>query len=200
MAYKVMAGIVLAAFYGIYFGKLYLYRRKCGRSSGRGEYRTTELVMKLSVLAVVLAEILSIIFSKNDGLGGLRFLGLIIAIGGIVIQLAAAKAMGDIWQPGVSEKDTPAALVMSGIYSISRNPEALGFCLLCVGLLIMFFTWWLMLVTVFVVVMLHLQVLKEEKYLAGIFGVEYFAYKNRTLRYVGKRKNAFIRKKRFDRS
>ena len=195
MAYKVMAGIVLAAFYGIYLGKLYLCRRKSECGSGGGEYRTTELAMKLLILAVVVAEILSIIFSKNDGMGGLRFLGLIIAIGGMVIHIAAAKAMGEIWQPGTSEKIRPTALVTNGIYSVSRNPEALGFYLLWVGLLIMFFAWWLIIVTVFAVVMLHLQVLKEEKYLAEIFGVEYFAYKNRTLRYIGKRQNAFVRKK-----
>ena len=42
--------------------------------------------------------------------------------------------------------------------------------------------------TVFAVVMLHLQILQEERYLPTVFDVEYDAYRARVGRYFGRRK------------
>ena len=41
--------------------------------------------------------------------------------------------------------------------------------------------------TVFAIVMLHLQILQEERYLEETFGVAYREYKRHTLRYLGRR-------------
>lgn len=41
--------------------------------------------------------------------------------------------------------------------------------------------------TAFAVVMLHLQILQEEKYMAATFGQEYLEYKNKVFRYLGRR-------------
>ena len=42
--------------------------------------------------------------------------------------------------------------------------------------------------TVFAIVMLHLQILQEERYLTTTFGAEYLAYQHRVFRYLGRRK------------
>ena len=44
--------------------------------------------------------------------------------------------------------------------------------------------------TVFAMVMLHLQILQEEQYLAATFGAEYLDYRRRVFRYLGRRKGA----------
>ena len=46
--------------------------------------------------------------------------------------------------------------------------------------------------TVFAVVMLHLQILQEEKYMAAAFGEPYLEYKRTVFRYLGRkpRKNS----------
>ena len=58
---------------------------------------------------------------------------------------------------GVSKTDK-TELVTTGIYQISRNPAFLGFDLLYIGTLLMFFNWILCFLTVFAVIMYHLQI------------------------------------------
>ena len=41
--------------------------------------------------------------------------------------------------------------------------------------------------TVFAIVMLHLQILQEERYLEETFGATYREYKRHTFRYLGRR-------------
>ena len=41
--------------------------------------------------------------------------------------------------------------------------------------------------TVFAIVMLHLQILQEEKYLEATFGESYLVYKEQVFRYFGKK-------------
>ena len=43
------------------------------------------------------------------------------------------------------------------------------------------------LTSLFAAVMLHLQILQEEKFLASTFGAPYEAYKSRVLRYFGRK-------------
>ena len=42
--------------------------------------------------------------------------------------------------------------------------------------------------TIFAIVMLHLQILQEERHLSAAFGAEYLAYRQQVLRYLGRRK------------
>jgi len=89
---------------------------------------------------------------------------------------------------GVSEFEK-TQLVTNGIYRFSRNPAFLGFELVYVGLLLMFFNWALLSVTLFAVVMFHLQIVSvEEKYLIRTFGKEYINYCAHVHRYFGRRK------------
>ena len=73
----------------------------------------------------------------------------------------------------------------TGIYSISRNPAFLGFDLVYLGFLLMFFNPVLLVFTIFAVVMLHLQILQEEKFMADTFGSEYEKYRKHVFRYIG---------------
>lgn len=41
--------------------------------------------------------------------------------------------------------------------------------------------------SVFAMVMLHLQILQEERYLENIFGAAYTAYKKQVFRYLGRK-------------
>lgn len=106
---------------------------------------------------------------------------------GDIIFLVAVLTMKDSWRAGIPEKDR-TEFVSHGIYSYSRNPAFLGFDFMYTGILMMYFNWILLAVTVWVAVMLHLQILQEEKYLPTVFGEDYLAYKKRTCRYFGKKK------------
>lgn len=92
--------------------------------------------------------------------------------------------MKDSWRAGVSETDK-TELVTDGIYQISRNPAFLGFDLVYIGILLLFFNWILVLFSVFAMVMFHLQIVKvEEKFLVSVFGEDYAQYKKTVNRYL----------------
>ena len=95
--------------------------------------------------------------------------------------------MRDSWRAGVSKTDQ-TELVTNGIYQISRNPAFLGFDLLYLGTLLMFFNWVLCALTVFAVIMYHLQIVcVEEKFLVATFGDAYLAYQKKVCRYIGRK-------------
>lgn len=92
--------------------------------------------------------------------------------------------MKDSWRAGASETDK-TELVTDGIYQISRNPAFLGFDLVYIGILLLFFNWILVLFSVFAMVMFHLQIVKvEEKFLVSVFGEDYVQYKKTVNRYL----------------
>lgn len=95
--------------------------------------------------------------------------------------------MQDSWRAGVSKTDK-TELVTSGIFGISRNPAFLGFDLLYIGILLMFFNWVLLVASIFAALMFHLQIVNvEEDFLLEAFGEEYLNYKKKVNRYFGKR-------------
>ena len=79
-------------------------------------------------------------------------------------------------------------LMTEGPYKLSRNPMLSGSYLYYVGIVVVFWTWWALLVFAIVASLMMLQVRSEEKRLEADFGDEYLAYKKRTGRFVTLRK------------
>ena len=90
------------------------------------------------------------------------------------------------WRAGIPDTDK-TEFVFRGIYRYSRNPAFLGFDMMYAGILLMYFNWALFSFTIWAMVMLHLQILQEEKYLPTVFGSEYLEYKKHTCRYLGRK-------------
>lgn len=85
-------------------------------------------------------------------------------------------------------KTDQTELMTNGIYRFSRNPAFLGFDLVYIGILLMFFHWILLAASVFVGVMLHLQIVYvEEGFLKEVFGEEYLEYQKKVCRYLGRK-------------
>ena len=94
--------------------------------------------------------------------------------------------MKDSWRAGIPDKDK-TELVTTGIYRYSRNPAFLGFDLQYVGVLLMYGNLLTLAFSLFAMVMLHLQILQEERYLTNVFGTPYQAYRSHVCRYLGRR-------------
>lgn len=192
MIFQIIALVIMLAFYGCYFSKLFLQRRQGVRTDqlGRGKtgfVRFVEVSLKLTARAVPAAELAAILLYRGNVPEWLRALGALLGGVGVIIFLLSVTEMGDSWRAGVPEGER-TALVTSGIYRISRNPAFLAFDLVYVGILCMFFTWWLCIITVLCVVMLHLQIVNvEEPFLADTFGEEYLSYRKKVCRYIGRR-------------
>lgn len=192
MGFQITAVIILLAFYACYFVKMILQKKKGIQTDqiGKGKVgivRRIELTMKAATLMVPIAEVASICFNTTIFTTWARYAGIGIAVFGDVIFVISVLTMKDSWRAGVPETDK-TELVTDGIYRISRNPAFLGFDLVYIGVLMMFFNWILLLVSLFAIVMFHLQIVNvEEKFLSDVFGKEYAEYKRKVNRYLGRK-------------
>lgn len=192
LPFFIMGLVVLAIFYGIYFTKMFVQKRHGIQTRQIGKRKEKELhfveqLMSIATGVVVIAQLLSIVFDWSYLPSGARFTGFCVAIIGDLIFLISVLCMKDSWRAGIPESDK-TKLVTNGIYKFSRNPAFLGFDFMYIGVLIMFFNPVNLIFTFSPIVMLHLQILQEEKYMEATFGEEYINYKKKTFRYLGNKK------------
>lgn len=186
--YQIAMLLVLAAFYAVYFGKMLMQRRQgiVTNQMGRGDKprRTLwiERLLSVATFAIVPAEIGSILWNTRTASRGVVILGIALAALGVGVFAIAVWTMRDSWRAGIPDADK-TTLVTKGIYRLSRNPAFLGFDLIYIGTLIAFFNWVHLAFCLFAVVMMHLQILEEERFLPQAFGKSYAEYRQRTARY-----------------
>ena len=191
LPFKLMAIFILAVFYAIYFGKMIIQKKKGITTHQIGKRKekklhTVETLMSVATFSVVIIQLLSIFFDWNIMPSGARFTGFCIAGIGDIFFLISVTYMKDSWRAGIPEKDK-TKLVTDGIYKFSRNPAFFGFDFMYIGILLMFFNIGTLLFSLFSIMMLHMQILQEEKYMAKTFGEEYLEYKKKVFRYIGRR-------------
>lgn len=189
ISYPLLALFVLAVFYGIYFVKMLAQKRRGIRTlqirqRKEKSIQTVELLMSIATLGVVITQLVSIAFGLSCLPTNARFTGFCTGMLGDLIFLPSVLCMKDSWRAGIPDKDH-TELVTSGIYRFSRNPAFLGFDLMYIGMMLMYCNLLIVPLTVFAIVMLHLQILQEERYLEKAFGTAYREYKRHTFRYLG---------------
>ena len=193
MGFKLISVASLIAFYGCYFIKMFLQKKQGIQTDQIGKDKVgfvkfVEVTMKVAAVLVFVAGLVSIFIGTNYGSVTVRVMGAAISVVGTFVFIAAVQTMRDSWRAGVSKTDK-TELVTKGIYQISRNPAFLGFDLLYIGTLLMFFNWILCILTVFAVIMYHLQIVNvEEDFLLAAFGNEYLQYKKKVCRYIGRKR------------
>lgn len=193
MAYQFIAIVVLIAFYGCYFVKMLCQKKKGIQTDQIGKDKTgfvkrIEITMKLAAILVFAVGLVSVFLGTSRGPDSLRIIGAAVSVVGTAVFITSVLTMRDSWRAGVSKADK-TELVTSGIYQISRNPAFLGFDLLYIGILLMFFNWVLCAVSAFAILMYHLQIVNvEEEFLLAAFGDAYLQYKKKVRRYIGRRR------------
>ena len=193
MFFRIAAILVMAVFYGFYFYKLWDQTNRGIKTNYLGEdkigfIRNLELALKAVSIVLPIDEIINIIRDKSWLPDPLRVFGLIIAAAGTGIFILSALTMSDNWRVGVPVEER-GELVTHGIYEYSRNPAFLGFDLMYFGILLMFFSIALFVLTAGAIAIFHLQIVNvEEDYLTSVFKDRYIQYKSRVNRYFGKRK------------
>ena len=143
--------------------------------------------MGIATVGIIPAQLLSITFGWSHLPSNARFTGFCIGMVGDLIFLISVLCMKDSWRAGIPDRDR-TELVTDGIYNYSRNPAFLGFDLQYIGMLLMFCNLLTGMFTFFAIVMLHLQILQEERYLTATFGTAYLDYRHRVFRYLGRRR------------
>ena len=191
LPYALLALLVLAVFYGIYFAKALAQKRRGIRTRRIGRRKeksihTVEVLMSIATLGAPMAQLMSIAFGWSHLPANARFTGFLMGLLGDGIFLLSVLCMEDSWRAGIPDKDR-TELVTTGIYRFSRNPAFLGFDLMYVGVLLLYGNLLTLGFSVFAMVMLHLQILQEERYLANAFGAPYQAYCRQVFRYLGRK-------------
>lgn len=193
MAFQMISVAAFAAFYGCYFVKMLRQKRRGIQTDqlGKGKagfVKFVEITMKAAAVLAFAAGLISIFTGTGRSPAAVRAAGAAMSVGGTIVFIFAVRAMGDSWRAGVSKTDQ-TELVTDGIYQISRNPAFLGFDLLYMGTLLMFFNGILCALTVFAVIMYHMQIVcVEEKFLVAAFGEEYLHYQKKVCRYLGRKR------------
>lgn len=192
MVFQIIGIVILLAFYACYFIKM-LSQKKKGITTdqiGKGKVgaaKAIEIIMKIATYLVPFAEVISIALATSAFPLGVQILGACVGVIGVIIFIVSVVTMRDSWRAGVSKTDK-TDLVTSGIFKISRNPAFLGFNLVYIGILLMFFNWVLFAVSAFAAVMFHLQIVNvEEPFLLSEFGGDYLSYKKKVCRYIGRK-------------
>ena len=190
--FQLCALVILLFFYGIYFTKQLAQKRRgiqtrqIGRRKEKALHRV-EVLMAAATGLIVPVQLLSLWFQWSHLPDGIRMAGAVLGLLGDGIFLLAVLTMRDSWRAGIPEQDR-TEFVSTGIYRYSRNPAFLGFDLMYLGVLLLFFNLPLLLFTLWAMVMLHLQILQEERYLPTVFGTAYTAYQKQVCRYLGRKK------------
>lgn len=188
--YRILALLILAVFYAIYFSKLLAQRRRgirthqIGRRKERGLH-TVETLLSVATFGIVPVQLLAVALGWSCLPDPVRLVGAAVGLVGDGVFLVSVLRMRDSWRAGIPDGDR-TELVTGGIYAVSRNPAFLGFDLMYLGVLLLFCGPLTAAFTIFAVVMLHLQILQEERYLTGVFGEPYRRYRRRVGRYLGR--------------
>ena len=112
-----------------------------------------------------------------------KIAGTALAAVGLIIFLLAFFSFGDSWRIGIDRK-TPSTLVTGGIFSITRNPIYVAFDLMILGIFLMNGTWFFLVTAVLAPLVVHSQIVREERFLIQRYGEAYARYRKKTPRYL----------------
>jgi protein-S-isoprenylcysteine O-methyltransferase Ste14 len=113
--------------------------------------------------------------------------GAALSLAALAVLVTAFLHMGRSWRIGI-DPDSRERLVTSGIFSLSRNPIFLAIDLLALSSVLVSGSVFFLVSGALVVTGIHVQILREERFLAGVFGDEYARYRARVARYLGRRR------------
>lgn len=102
---------------------------------------------------------------------------------GLIVFVLAFFNFGDSWRMGIDRK-APGGLVTTGIFELTRNPIYVFFGLWLIGTFLINGTLIFLVSALLGIVVLHWQVLREEKFLAERCGEAYERYRQKTPRYL----------------
>lgn len=185
--------LLLCVFYGAYLIKLLNQRRQGittnvmvkGQKSRRAY--VIGILLTLATYGTCIIQFLSCLLWR--GMGGIavpapaRIAGAALMGLGNAFFITAFATLKNSWRAGIDETQE-TELITAGIYRYSRNPAFVGFDLLYIGCALAVCNVCMILAACFSVVMMHLQILEEERHLAKMFGPPYAEYRRRVRRYL----------------
>ncbi len=110
-------------------------------------------------------------------------LGIVLLCLNLIISAASLINMKDSWRVGVIEEQK-TQLITTGIYRFTRNPYFVSYILMFAAYTVLLQNIVLLILSILGIVLIHLMIFKEEKFLYSIHGDSYLHYKNTVNRYL----------------
>ena len=142
--------------------------------SGKFSGYITWIALFLLILKINLVDRISFVY--ND------YISYAILIIGLIFIVFSLINLGSSTRLGLPSENT--VFKTNGLYKISRNPMYLGFNLLTISSMIYTLNLWIVLLGIYSIIIYHLIILGEERFLENRLGVEYTNYKKKIRRYV----------------
>lgn len=191
MIYQICAIVIMIVFYAFYISKIIVLKKKSikanqmGTGSKEKKVLVIERIMSIATITTIVIELISILLNKTHNIIYLKIIGIVIGFIACIFFSLATITMKTSWRVGIPDEKT--SIITNGIYKISRNPAFVGFDLLYISILLMYFNIFLLVISLLSMIMLHLQILQEEKWLKDTFKNEYMDYYKTVYRYFGRR-------------
>ena len=162
LPFGIIALAIIFIFYLIYFTKMFLQKKQGIKTNQIGSRKEKKLhiietLMAIATYSIVLVEVISIFTNFNYSINIIRIIGAILGFMGDLVFLLAITCMKDSWRAWI------------------------GFDLVYIGILLLYFNPIHLIFTLFAIIMLHLQILQEEKFMEATFKEEYIDYKRKSL-------------------
>ena len=113
----------------------------------------------------------------------MKYIGILFCYMGLILFLWALISFGQAWRIGIDENNADE-LITKGIFRYSRNPVFLFMDLYFVGIMLVYPNIVFIIIAIGAIIGIHLQILREEKFLLKKFGEKYIEYQNQTRRYI----------------
>lgn len=119
-------------------------------------------------------------FFQSETMG---WVGVALCLAGLLLMLWSLISFGKSFRVGI-DQDRPGTLVTAGVFAITRNPIYVAFAFVLAGEFLVRSSWIRLLYLVGGILLLHRQVMREEKSLSAQYGQEYAEYRERVRRYL----------------
>jgi|GEM_PF-1270522 len=113
----------------------------------------------------------------------IKIFGAIIGLIGLFLLARGYYSLGHFWKIGIDQK-FKAELITSGIFKYTRNPIYSFFNLFALSFFCLSGRLIYLIIFIILVINFHWEILREEKFLRGVFGEKYEEYFRKTPRYL----------------
>jgi protein-S-isoprenylcysteine O-methyltransferase Ste14 len=134
----------------------------------------TWIVLFLLIVKINVLELNSFRFNT--------YLSYITLIIGLIYIVFSIINLGRSTRLGIPSEDT--IFKKKGLYKYSRNPMYVGFNLWTISAMVYTLNIWIILMGLYSILIYHLIILGEERFMEGRFGYDYMSYKTKVRRYL----------------
>ena len=110
-----------------------------------------------------------------------KIVAIVLVTIGLLFTIISLLNLGKSTRLGLPSEET--VLKSNGLYKLSRNPMYVGFNLITLSSIFYTLNIWVALLGVYSIIVYHLIILGEEKFLGNRFGNEFTRYKTKVGRY-----------------